>query len=202
MAVIANYLALIKFRLLSLVLVSTCMGYFIGADSTTPLAALFYSLLGTALVGGGANTLNQWKERGNDALMYRTRARPLPAERVYPLSALWFGIAISQLGFLVLALSMPWFSALRLLQRTPSGVDLSLGRTWLTVANALGAVAQFGVAIGLVAGLCRAVAPDGIEIPGLTVAVSAIVASLVLSALQLPLLRHAYRRRVDLIRPV
>ena len=38
--VLADYFALIKFRLLSLVLVSTCMGYFIGADSTTPLAPL------------------------------------------------------------------------------------------------------------------------------------------------------------------
>lgn len=106
MSPVANYLALIKFRLLSLVLVSTCMGYFIGADSSTPLAPLFYTLLGITLVGGGANTLNQWKERGNDALMYRTRARPLPAQRVHPLSALWFGIAISQAGFLVLGFTV------------------------------------------------------------------------------------------------
>jgi protoheme IX farnesyltransferase len=108
-----NYLALIKFRLLSLVLVSTCMGYFIGAEgsfiganATTPLAPLLYTLLGITLVGGGANTLNQWKERGNDALMYRTRTRPLPSERVFPLYALWFGIAISQLGFLVIGLGV------------------------------------------------------------------------------------------------
>jgi protoheme IX farnesyltransferase len=106
MSTLGNYLALIKFRLLSLVLVSTCMGYFIGADVSTPLAPLFYSLLGITLVGGGANTLNQWKERSNDALMYRTRARPLPAQRVYPLYALWFGIAISQLGFIVIGLGV------------------------------------------------------------------------------------------------
>ncbi len=110
MSTIANYLALIKFRLLSLVLVSTCMGYFIGADvgagTNTPLAPLFYTLLGITLVGGGANTLNQWKERSNDALMYRTRGRPLPSGRVYPLYALWFGIAISQLGFLVIGLGV------------------------------------------------------------------------------------------------
>jgi protoheme IX farnesyltransferase len=106
MSTIGNYLALIKFRLLSLVLVSTCMGYFIGAESGTPLAPLFYILLGITLVGGGANTLNQWKERGNDALMYRTRARPLPAQRVYPLYALWFGIAISQIGFLLIGLGV------------------------------------------------------------------------------------------------
>lgn len=102
----ADYLALIKFRLLSLVLVSTCMGFFIGADAATPLAPLFYTLLGITLVGGGANTLNQWKERSNDALMLRTRARPLPAQRVYPLYALWFGIAISQAGFVIMGLGV------------------------------------------------------------------------------------------------
>lgn len=106
MSPVANYLALIKFRLLSLVLISTCMGYFIGADADTPLAPLLYTLLGITLVGGGANTLNQWKERGNDALMYRTRARPLPSGRVQPLYALWFGIAISQAGFIVMGLGV------------------------------------------------------------------------------------------------
>lgn len=102
MAPVANYWALIKFRLLSLVLVSTCMGYFIGADASTPLAPLLYTLLGITLVGGGANALNQWKERSNDALMYRTRGRPLPSRRVQPQGALLFGIVISVLGLVVL----------------------------------------------------------------------------------------------------
>lgn len=101
-----QYLALIKYRLLSLVLVSTCMGFFMAADANTPLIRLVYILVGIALVGGGANTLNQWKERRNDALMYRTRTRPLPSRRVHPLYALWFGIAISQAGFLVIGLGL------------------------------------------------------------------------------------------------
>ena len=102
MTPVANYWALIKFRLLSLVLVSTCMGYFIGADASTPLAPLLFTLLGITLVGGGANALNQWKERSNDALMYRTRGRPLPSQRVQPQGALLFGVIISVLGLLVL----------------------------------------------------------------------------------------------------
>lgn len=106
MTPVANYWALIKFRLLSLVLVSTCMGYFIGADSATPLAPLFYTLLGITFVGGGANTLNQWKERSNDALMYRTRARPLPSQRVQPNGALAFGLVISVIGLLILGLAV------------------------------------------------------------------------------------------------
>ena len=100
------YLALIKFRLLTLVLVSTCMGYFISADNNSTLVALLYTLVGTTMVGGGANTLNQWKERNADAQMFRTRMRPLPAARVKPLYALVFGLAISLLGFLVIALGV------------------------------------------------------------------------------------------------
>jgi protoheme IX farnesyltransferase len=98
----SDYLVLIKFRLLTLVLVSTCMGFFIGADSRTPLASLFWILLGITLVGGGANTLNQWKECSHDALMFRTRMRPLPSQRLTPNKALWFGIAISVAGFAVM----------------------------------------------------------------------------------------------------
>lgn len=100
------YLGLIKFRLLTLVLVSTCMGYFISADNNSTLVALLYTLVGTTMVGGGANTLNQWKERNADAQMFRTRMRPLPAARVKPLYALVFGLAISLLGFLVIALGV------------------------------------------------------------------------------------------------
>jgi heme o synthase len=82
------------------------MGYYSGADSTTPLAPLLYTLLGITLVGGGANTLNQWKERSNDALMYRTRARPLPSRRLSPHNALVFGIAITLAGLAVMAVGV------------------------------------------------------------------------------------------------
>jgi protoheme IX farnesyltransferase len=100
------YLALIKFRLLALVLVSTCMGYFISANADSSLLALLFTLVGTTLVGGGANTLNQCKERHADAQMFRTRMRPLPSGRVKPLQALLFGFAISWLGFIIIALGV------------------------------------------------------------------------------------------------
>jgi protoheme IX farnesyltransferase len=97
------YLALIKFRLLALVLVSTCMGFFISGGPDSSLLALLFTLVGTTLVGGGANTLNQWKERHADAEMFRTRMRPLPSGKVKPLQALLFGFAISWLGFIIIA---------------------------------------------------------------------------------------------------
>ncbi len=98
-----DYLKLIKFRLLSLVLVSTCMGFYISNNSLSSISVLFYTLIGITLVGGGANSLNQWKERDADALMLRTRNRPLPAKRLTAENALGFGILISGCGFITLA---------------------------------------------------------------------------------------------------
>src|SRR5688572_23199984 len=97
--ILADYFALIKFRLLSLVLISTCMGFFISADFQTPLLPLVFTLLGITLVGGGANCLNQWLERDADSRMLRTRLRPLPALRLTAANALLFGLLISLAGF-------------------------------------------------------------------------------------------------------
>ena len=99
---LADYLALIKFRLLSLVLISTCMGFFISADARTSLLPLAITLLGITLVGGGANCLNQWKERDADSRMLRTRLRPLPALRLTAGKALLFGLLISVAGFVLI----------------------------------------------------------------------------------------------------
>lgn len=110
--VLGDYLALIKFRLLALVLVSTCMGYYVSASSTSSFLVLLYTLAGVLLVGGGANSLNQWKERAADALMLRTRNRPLPAQRITPNGALTFGLLISCAGFFLLAYIVNGLTAL------------------------------------------------------------------------------------------
>lgn len=99
-------LALVKFRLLSLVLVSAGMGYFLGFEPGSPLAGLGLTILGIALVGGGANCLNQVMERDADARMLRTRTRPLVTGRTTPATALAFGLALSGAGLLVLALQV------------------------------------------------------------------------------------------------
>jgi len=96
-------LALVKFRLLALVLVSTCMGWFLGALPGSSLFALCATLLGVALVGGGANSLNQLKERHADAQMLRTRTRPLVTGRISAVATLVFGGSISLAGMLLLA---------------------------------------------------------------------------------------------------
>jgi protoheme IX farnesyltransferase len=73
---------------------------------------LLLTLLGTALVAAGAMTLNMLLERDTDALMHRTRGRPLPAGRLRPGDALWFGLLLSSAGFLELALLVRPLAAL------------------------------------------------------------------------------------------
>jgi protoheme IX farnesyltransferase len=83
---LADYAALTKFRLSSLVLFSAVIGYFMGASSVEflPLTAL---CVGGFLVTGASNTINQIIERDIDKLMTRTANRPLPTGRVSGLEA-------------------------------------------------------------------------------------------------------------------
>ena len=67
------------------------------------LAVLFHALLGSALVAGGTNALNQVAERDVDALMHRTRGRPLPAGRLTPAAATVFAWAIALTGLAEMA---------------------------------------------------------------------------------------------------
>jgi heme o synthase len=67
---------------------------------------LGYTLIGTALVAGGTNAWNQIRERDVDALMVRTRRRPLPAGRLTPRVAAWFASIITAGGIVFLALTV------------------------------------------------------------------------------------------------
>jgi protoheme IX farnesyltransferase len=69
------------------------------------------AVAGTALVAGGAAALNQLYERDTDALMRRTRTRPLPDGRVAPTDARTFGLALSLAGLVLLAARTNWLSA-------------------------------------------------------------------------------------------
>src|SRR5258708_13643784 len=62
-------------------------------------------LLGTGLVAGGASAFNQVVERDLDALMKRTRLRPLPDQRLQPIEGLLFGSAITLAGLLIILMS-------------------------------------------------------------------------------------------------
>lgn len=66
--------------------------------ATPSIAKLAFTLVGTTLVVGGANVLNMYLERDSDALMERTKDRPLPSGRMSPSVALAFGLALSAIA--------------------------------------------------------------------------------------------------------
>lgn len=107
----ADFLSLTKPRLNSLVLVTSATAYFLGDGHLLPWSSLFHTLVGTALVAGGASALNQHWERDTDRLMHRTRRRPLPDARLHPQDALWFGIALSAIGLAQLSLTVNLLAA-------------------------------------------------------------------------------------------
>lgn len=100
--VAADYLALTKPRIVALVLVTVAAAFYLGAVSGVSLPLLFHTLIGTALVAGGTNALNQVYEADVDALMRRTRNRPIPAGRLSPLAASVFAWAVGVAGVLYL----------------------------------------------------------------------------------------------------
>jgi protoheme IX farnesyltransferase len=89
---------LTKPRLLSLVLVTTGLGYFLAGGTLAPWGRIAGLILGTALVGGGANGVNQVLEAERDARMRRTRDRPVPSGRLSRPTALAFSLTASALG--------------------------------------------------------------------------------------------------------
>jgi len=111
MARLADCLELTKPRLSGLVLVTTSAGWWLGVRAPGELGRLVPVALGTALVVGGANALNQWMEREPDARMERTRHRPVPSGRLAPETAFRFGLGCSAAGLALLATAVNSLSA-------------------------------------------------------------------------------------------
>ncbi len=110
-SIVGDYLALTKPRLNFLVVATSAAGYYLGGPQNADLALMAQAVAGTALVAGGAAVLNQLYERDTDALMRRTRLRPLPDGRVSPADARVFGIVLSLAGLAILAARANWLSA-------------------------------------------------------------------------------------------
>jgi heme o synthase len=104
-SVIRDYLELSKARIVMMVLITTAAGYAVGASSFDAIL-MVHLMLGTSLVAGGTNALNQWWERELDARMARTRNRPIPSGRMTQRAALVFSSAISVIGTVWLALAV------------------------------------------------------------------------------------------------
>jgi heme o synthase len=106
-----DYLALTKPRLNALVVATSAAGYYLGATAAVDSLAMAAAVAGTALVAAGAAVLNQLYERDTDALMRRTRLRPLPAGRLAPAEARVFGLVLAAAGLVLLATRANWLSA-------------------------------------------------------------------------------------------
>ncbi len=99
-----DWLKLLKPRVVSLVVFTGWIGLYLAPGHLHPVLA-FTAILCTAVAAGAAGALNMWYERDLDALMHRTRRRPIPAGRIEPGAALGFGVALSVGSVLVMGLA-------------------------------------------------------------------------------------------------
>jgi heme o synthase len=99
---LAAFVELSKPGVLSLVLLTMLCGALV-APGHTNAPRLLIAFLGTALVVASANALNMYIERDSDALMSRTKGRPLPTGRLTPEAVLWFALVLGLVGLFVLA---------------------------------------------------------------------------------------------------
>jgi len=106
--VLSGYWSLTKPEVNFLIAVTTAAGFWMGATASFahfPWKSLLHTLAGTVLVASGAAALNQLIELRFDAQMRRTARRPLVSRRIEPSHALWFGISLSIIGALYLAVT-------------------------------------------------------------------------------------------------
>ncbi len=108
----SDYIALTKPRLNILVVATSAAGYYLGATGPLVVLPMAAAVIGTTFVAGGAAALNQVAERETDALMQRTRMRPLPDGRITPSDARTFGLLLSVAGLILLTVFSSWLASL------------------------------------------------------------------------------------------
>jgi protoheme IX farnesyltransferase len=96
------YVALTKPRIIELLLVTTLPAMFVAARGFPDVWLAVATLVGGSLAAGGANAINCYVDRDIDAVMRRTRRRPIPSGQIQPERALAFGIALSVVAFFFL----------------------------------------------------------------------------------------------------
>ena len=102
-AFVRDLVALTKPAIMSLLLLTALGGMFLAERGVPPFGLLAATLIGGAAASGGAASLNHYFDRDIDERMRRTRKRPLPAHRVSNAVAIWWGVALNVIAFVVLA---------------------------------------------------------------------------------------------------
>jgi protoheme IX farnesyltransferase len=108
-----DWILLLKPRVVSLVVFTGAIGLVVAPGHLHPVLA-FTAILCIAVAAGAAGALNMWWERDIDAIMRRTRGRPLPMGRIDPNDALAYGITLAAGSVLVMGLALNFVAALLL----------------------------------------------------------------------------------------
>jgi len=110
MAAVGDYVALMKPRVMSLVVFTALVGLLVAPGHVHPVIG-FTAILCVAVGAGAAAALNMWYDSDIDALMTRTARRPIPAGRIEPGEALAFGVTLGTGAVVVLGLLVNWVAA-------------------------------------------------------------------------------------------
>jgi protoheme IX farnesyltransferase len=110
LATVGDYIALLKPRVMSLVVFTALVGLAVAPGSVHPVTA-FTALLCIAVGAGAAGALNMWYDADVDAVMTRTSRRPVPMGRVRPGEAFAFGVTLSGFSVMTLGLLVNWLAA-------------------------------------------------------------------------------------------
>jgi protoheme IX farnesyltransferase len=107
---VGDYFALLKPRVMSLVVFTAIVGLLLAPGGIHPVLA-FIAILSIAIGAGGSGALNMWYDSDIDAVMSRTRNRPIPSGRVERNDALAIGIIASVFSVMTLGLATNWVAA-------------------------------------------------------------------------------------------
>lgn len=107
---VSDYVALLKPRVMSLVVFTALVGLLLAPGGINPVLGVI-AILAIAVGAGASGALNMWYDADIDARMARTKARPVPSGRVTPREAVAFGLILSALSITVLGLATNWLAA-------------------------------------------------------------------------------------------
>ena len=150
------YLELTKPGITCFVMTLTGVSSYVAAEGLLAALHILHTALATGLVTGGALALNQYAERRQDALMTRTRARPVPSGRVAPRQARAFGLLLTAAGAAYLWGAAGWLpallallsSALYVLVYTPLKTRTSIASLIGALPGALPVLVGWSAAVG------------------------------------------------------
>lgn len=109
-ASISDYISLMKPRVMMLVIFTALVGYVLAPGALHPVLGAI-AILAVAVGAGASGAVNMWYDRDIDAIMLRTKTRPIPAGRVNADDALAFGVVLSIGSIVIMGLALNWLAA-------------------------------------------------------------------------------------------